>query len=137
MKKVIIFIAIFMSQLLFTQHPNHNIVNLPSPYCDLELLPEHWNGWFRNQNQLDQLFKRVEPKIVIELGAFLGLSTEYMAKRLVPGGKLYAVDHWSLMQKNNNLNAQSTTIFDLYDSCGFAIFPFLYNGPKNLSHLLS
>ena len=94
MKKGVLFVAILMSQLIFTQENTHSLTNLPTPYCDATLLPEKWHGWFVNQNQLNHLFKRFKPKTVIELGSFLGLSTDFIAKRLPPGGKLYAVDHW-------------------------------------------
>ena len=63
-------------------------------YEQTEVIPEKWHGWFNNQKQLDKLFSKIKPKVVIELGSFLGLSTSYMGKKLKDEGKIYAIDHW-------------------------------------------
>ncbi len=92
---MILALAFLLFNTTFASEPNHPyLTNLPAPYSDVALLPEKWHGWFVNQKQLDNLFKRFKPKTVIELGSFLGLSTDFIAKRLPNDGKLYAVDHW-------------------------------------------
>jgi len=58
---------------------------------DLPYLP---HGWLRDENKiyLEKFIKQLNPKIVIEVGTWLGLSAMLMADILADGSKLYAVD---------------------------------------------
>lgn len=68
---------------------------LPQPYSQLkEVLPYDNHGWYANSKQLKKLIKDYRPKVVIEVGCWLGKSTRHIAKHLPRGGKVYAVDHW-------------------------------------------
>lgn len=73
------------------------ISELPYPYNTIEtLLPFDGSGHFgSNQSKgLDLLIKKYDPRIVVEIGSYLGSSTRYIAKRLSADGIIYAVDHW-------------------------------------------
>lgn len=72
-----------------------SIEALPAPYNQLDsILPYHPHGWYNNKSEIEMLFKRNKPKIVVELGSWLGLSTCHMANLLRGDGKVYAIDHW-------------------------------------------
>ncbi len=70
-------------------------LQLPFPYCDLEeTLPFNAHGWYSNAQPMEVLLKSRKAKVVIELGAWLGLSTRHIATTLPEDGIVYAVDHW-------------------------------------------
>lgn len=72
-----------------------NIQTLPTPYNELDtILPYHPHGWYGNKKQIEMIFSQTKPRIVVELGSWLGLSTCHMANLLQSNGKLYAIDHW-------------------------------------------
>lgn len=68
--------------------------DLPYPYNTIEVRPFNPEGFFNNPNVLRTLFEIHKPKVVIEVGSWMGQSTRHMAGMLPPGGTLYAVDHW-------------------------------------------
>lgn len=83
-------------------------ITIENPYTDLEqILPPNVTGWLGNQcrDSLTRTIKNTEPKIMVELGSWLGLSSIFIAKQLKPGAKLYCVDHWkgSIEHVNNPL----------------------------------
>jgi hypothetical protein len=59
---------------------------------------EHIPGWFDYQNLFDEQVARAGPgAIVVEIGAYLGRSTAYLASRILRSGKpirVYVVDLW-------------------------------------------
>ena len=60
-----------------------------------ELLPlQEAPLWFLNQEQLAIAFNQRRPKVVVEVGSWLGVSTAFMAKMLPEDGMLFAVDPW-------------------------------------------
>ncbi len=67
---------------------------LPEPYNSVELLPFEPHGWYRWASIIEDWFKILKPKVVIEVGCWFGKSTRHMASLLEPGGVVYAVDHW-------------------------------------------
>lgn len=69
-------------------------VALPEPYASVRVLPPDWHGWFHNGDQMAQLFGERRFRCIVELGSWLGLSTVFLARFLLPDGKLYAVDTW-------------------------------------------
>ena len=80
---------------LISDTMRENLSSLPSPYSDLEtILPYHLHGWYTNQQEIEKIFLKHSPKVVIELGSWLGASTCHMAELLQGKGKLFAVDHW-------------------------------------------
>lgn len=50
--------------------------------------------FFHNQEPLTALIESHHVKTIIEVGSYLGDATIFMAERLPPGGKIYAVDSW-------------------------------------------
>lgn len=85
-------LVIFVCQL-HGAHPS--VEDLPEPYCDLnEVMEFSGHGWYANRKPMEALIEEVNPKIVIELGSWLGLSTRHIAETISEDGILYAVDHW-------------------------------------------
>lgn len=70
---------------------------ISEPYRSITVLPVDLHGWFGsiNQKYLKEFIRAKQPKIVVELGSWLGLSTIFMASHLTSGSKIYAVDHWA------------------------------------------
>ena len=50
--------------------------------------------WFSNQEHIASCFHQRRPKIVVEVGSWLGVSTAFMAKMLPEDGMIFAVDPW-------------------------------------------
>jgi hypothetical protein len=71
--------------------------NEPEPYRSIIQLPEDPHHWFleNNRQQLEILIKKDKPKIIVELGSWLGASAIFMASLLEEGGVVYAVDDWT------------------------------------------
>jgi predicted O-methyltransferase YrrM len=69
---------------------------MSEPYNSINVLPQNMDGWFTKENSesLRQLITEHQPKVIVELGSWLGLSTIFMAKLLDDNGKLYAIDNW-------------------------------------------
>jgi beta-1,4-mannosyl-glycoprotein beta-1,4-N-acetylglucosaminyltransferase len=67
---------------------------LPEPYNNIDLLPFDPHGWYRHAEILEEFFKKYNPKVVVEVGCWFGLSTRHIASLLQKGGILYAIDHW-------------------------------------------
>ena len=68
---------------------------LSEPYQSLpKLLPYDDMGWYSNAEPMEQLVRERKPKVVIELGSWLGKSTRHIAQIIPKDGIVYAVDHW-------------------------------------------
>lgn len=65
-----------------------------SIYDEIHPLPFDGVGYFAAENMLDQLLRERKIKTVIEVGSWAGASTRFLANRVGPEGKVYAVDHW-------------------------------------------
>lgn len=68
--------------------------SLPEPYNSVELVPFNSHGFYSNAGRIENMFKANNPKIVIEVGCWIGESTRHMASLLPADGVVYAVDHW-------------------------------------------
>jgi GR25 family glycosyltransferase involved in LPS biosynthesis len=80
-----------------------SIQELPEPYNQLsEILPFNNHGWDSNANHMQMIVDKFQPKIVVELGSWLGKSTCHIAKLLPKDGKVYAIDHWLGSQDHQN-----------------------------------
>jgi len=90
---------IFFSALMIFGPQLHagcpEVANLPEPYCHLdEVMEFSGHGWYMNREPMEALLGEVDPKVVIELGSWLGLSTRHIGETIRDDGILYAVDHW-------------------------------------------
>lgn len=82
-----------------------NFTSLPLPYKELQtILPYRLHGWYVNQLEIEKIFSKFAPKVVVELGSWLGKSTCHMAGLLKGRGKLFAVDHWLGSEEHLNSN---------------------------------
>ena len=59
-----------------------------------ELLPFNDHSFYLNASQMQNLLQERQPKVVIELGSWLGSSARHIAQLLPEEGIVYAVDHW-------------------------------------------
>jgi hypothetical protein len=86
----------------------------PEPYCSINLLKPDSHGWFRsiNRDYLALFMSQIQPKIVVELGSWLGASTIFMASQLPSDAKLYAVDHW--LGTGNQIPEITSRLSNLY-----------------------
>jgi beta-1,4-mannosyl-glycoprotein beta-1,4-N-acetylglucosaminyltransferase len=68
---------------------------LPYPYNTLqEILPFDESGWYINAAPMEEILRKRNVKVVVELGAWLGQSTRHIAMNLPSDGIVYAIDHW-------------------------------------------
>lgn len=68
---------------------------VPEPYCSIRDLPFDGHGWFLNSVQMESCLNEREIKTVIEVGSWLGTSTRFLAEKIPPTAKVYAVDTWA------------------------------------------
>ncbi len=69
--------------------------NLPPPYNTVDPLPlNEGPNWYLNAPYVEEVIKKKNAKVVIELGSWLGRSTIHIAQQLPQDGVVYAVDHW-------------------------------------------
>lgn len=76
--------------------------DLPPPYDSIDVLPFNPQGWYSNAVPMERLIRLTNPKIVIEVGSWLGLSTRHIAKTIGEDGIVYAVDHWQGSPNEDN-----------------------------------
>lgn len=96
---------------LFFCNPNFS-QECKNPYTSLsKVLTYDDFGFFGsgNQKMLEKLIKERNVSTVVELGAFLGKSTRFIAQCLPEDGKVYAVDHWK-----GNIEHQNPNRTDVY-----------------------
>lgn len=82
--------------LLILLLSHYNLESMPEPYNSIELLPFDDHGWLALENKkfLELFVKKLKPKVVVELGSWLGKSAIFMGKLLDKDAKLYCIDHW-------------------------------------------
>ena len=88
---IVVTLTTFSIQPIYCAEPT-----MPEPYRSINVLPFDSHGWFRpiNQQMLEKFIRQNQPKVVVEVGSWLGSSARFMASILPKEGKLYAVDHW-------------------------------------------
>ncbi len=67
---------------------------LPHPYNAIIPVSFDPHGWYGHAEVMELFFKQHNPRVVIEVGCWFGLSTRHLASMLPIGGVVYAVDHW-------------------------------------------
>jgi len=111
MKKILTLLSICIFFSLFSE-------KLPSPYDEIkDLLKENRQGkqsFFFNGPQLKKLIGEKKPKIIVELGSWLGESAIFMADLLDNDGKLYAVDHWQGSVEHHEVTNSKALLPSLY-----------------------
>jgi predicted O-methyltransferase YrrM len=73
-------------------------------YEKTELLPQKFQGWYANAEPMRHLIKLTRPKVIIELGAWLGSSTLHIASLLPNDGLVFTVDHWYQPPYDQNID---------------------------------
>ena len=88
LKKILLITICFISVNLIAQ--------LQPPFDQVKLLPLDMHGWFTpaNQLKLKEFVEKLQPKIAVEIGTWLGVSAIYTAKLLPKNSKLYCIDPW-------------------------------------------
>jgi hypothetical protein len=72
-------------------------------------------GWFHGENQVIlETLLTPETKLVVELGAFLGLSTWHLAK-WAPNATIITVDHWKGSAEHQNKKAYGDVLDKLFE----------------------
>lgn len=72
-----------------------DLKNLPEPYNNLQILyPFDPHGYFINESQLNQVIQTKQPKVFIELGTWLGMSTRNIARQISDDCVFFTVDHF-------------------------------------------
>src|SRR3990167_1053111 len=98
--------------LVFSIYSNEN---LEKPYSELKrILPENNYGWFYNEKQLTELFKKNKIQKIIEIGSWLGNSTMFFARNITADGIVYAIDHWQGSIENQE-DKNRELLDNLYD----------------------
>lgn len=87
--------------------------DIPEPYRSVKDLPFDGHGWFCNEKMLGYILQTKQPKKVIEVGSWLGLSTRFIAERIPRDGILYAIDTWKGSQ-NETVHLEDPRIHCLY-----------------------
>lgn len=85
--KLLTLLPVFLLQSNLSPH---------SVYDFIKKVPFDDHGWFPSSNQemLGKIIQQKKPKIVIEVGSWLGASTRYIAQTIPQGSIVYAVDTW-------------------------------------------
>ena len=85
---------IFYFLLIWTTHIITN--QLPYPYNTIKVLQPDMHGWFPSSNKtmLTNFIKELSPKIIVEIGVWLGKSSIYMVQIMPDDCQLYAIDNW-------------------------------------------
>ena len=87
-----------MAELLFRESYKNTINPLfEKTYEDLEILPERLLGWNNEAPVFSNLITELRPKVIIEVGTWLGGSALRMArdvKRAELGTRIFCVDTW-------------------------------------------
>lgn len=88
---------------LLSAYSLYGDATIPEPYRSNSDLPLDMHGWFSRENKdmIGKLLARYQPKTVVELGSWLGVSTIFMAQHVPAESKVYAVDHWEGDQHTN------------------------------------
>ena len=94
---------------------------IQEPYKSIKVLPFDSHGWFRqgNQKNLNFLISKYKPKVIVELGTWLGSSAIFMASRLDEDGKLYSVDDWTAssdqsIQLDKSVHSKLPTLYQQF-----------------------
>lgn len=87
--------SLFFISILSCIGINAILKELPDPYCNLNVLhPFDPHGYYINEKQLNKVIYEKKPKIMIELGTWLGMSTRSIASQIPDGCIFYTVDHF-------------------------------------------
>lgn len=90
-------IRVFLSILMIFGNGIIRSQSIPEPYSSINDLPIDMQGWFseENKNNLERFINIYKPKIIVELGTWLGTSAIFMASVMPEDSKLYCIDDWT------------------------------------------
>ena len=89
---------------------------LPAPYCDLEKIsPFNNQGFYVNAKSIEKVINKYQPKVVVELGSWLGSSTRHIAQLIPEEGIVYAVDHWLGSSEHQTMKSVKRLLPNLYE----------------------
>ena len=76
---------------------------MAEPYRSLKVLPPLLHGWMNEANarHLEHLIGKNKPKVIIELGTWLGKSAMFMAEKAGTDTVIYCIDHWYPQEVDN------------------------------------
>ncbi len=97
----------------------------PEIYQNCEVLPLNRHGWYLH-GQFRRFFSQKKIKTVVEVGAWTGNNTIYLAGMLPKDGMVFAVDHW-LGSKEHQGSRKQRRIFsftDTFPTISFQCHPY-------------
>lgn len=97
----------------------------PEARPEVEIVSPEIEGWFAGANRtmlaaLIEARRKPTPSVavpitVLELGSFRGLSSKFLAERLVPGDTLICVDHWLGSEEHHRREDWRKLLATLYE----------------------
>ncbi len=89
---------------------------MPEPYHSAKILPFDGHSWFGNGAHIAKILENRKIRTAIEVGSWLGASTRFIAERLPPEAKLYAVDTWkgSLNEEDQQKDPRLPHLYQLF-----------------------
>lgn len=81
--------------------------------------PRNLTGWFcgENMRMLENAIKETGAQVVLELGSWLGLSTDFLCKQVTKtGGVVIAIDHWKGSSEHQVVPEWKAVLPTLYET---------------------
>lgn len=98
------FFKVSLATALTLLSPTTYSFALPPPYDTAVIFPFDPHGWFNGFHQLTRLIQGKQLETVVDVGCWLGSSTRFLAKNIIPTGKVYAVDTWLGSNEGAHIN---------------------------------
>ncbi len=88
----------------------------PEPYRWIKLLPLNLDGWFSEYSRepIKNIMNQINPKTIVEVGSWMGLSTSFIAQNMPNNCILYAIDTWNGSPEHKDDPVYSKYLPNLY-----------------------